>query len=833
MTIHEFTTHVRHPTRSSRDASVAARLRRGVKAVCLLALAATLTPISAARAQQVGYTLTPTFTHAAWHEQFGLEPTTMWGGRLSLDFGQFVSLQPFYQQRANVGTRLGRTSLRDEAGEPLGEQNVDVRHYGADLVVLFGGGTVSPMLRGGGSVLRLDPDTRGPIRLVGMNYGTGLRFGRAHQMSFDILGSIHQFRLNRLLLAPDTALLEPDAVDPDRDVLRRTLSLTAGVNIPIGGPATFDDRPPTLRWSHAAFPVELFGGQLNFGDATGLDRQQLLGARVGVDLARAVGLRGFYWRGMEDGFSRTAPLQSWGAEAQLQLNSGPGLSPILIGGVGQLDYRGDLAEQRRDATMLIAGAGLALPLTGQLRLNLAARDHIFTAADLNEPGTANQLRHNWLFSAGVGFVIGGGADARREEIRRLRAERERLERERLMRERLERERQEQLRADARREVREEVRDELVAARAGEAQRKTDRVAAETDRMAAETGDRTVAVPVPREGELYVRYGPDDAREGERRGHAPMMRTGRLADRAGMAEIREAVREIIRQELDRDLLVQALVRRDDAAGRAPEGRMDAAPEGRMDAAAERRIADRVTQMLRTELSAELDSLRRDLRRDLAADTRQLREREEILIERTNQAIERAVRQEIDRHIREGTFAAQAPQPARAAVDTVAGEAVVAEPQRRAGPSLQPRQWWGYTGFGVTGSQMLIGARADLGAPWLRYPDLHLVPELSLGFFGGARTTMLAGNLQYTFPEFRLGGYANLRPFVNGGLGLLAVRGGTVAGRDGTEAVLNLGYGVGWPIGGTVLGGGPSEVFIEHQGVDLFSLNRLLVGLRAGF
>ena len=794
-------------------------------AACAVGMMAAMMPPSPANAQQVGYTLTPTFTRAGWHDQFGLEPTTMLGGRLSFDFGPFVSLQSFYKMRNNVSTRLGQTPLRDELGNPLAEQEVDLQHYGADLVVLFGGGAVSPMLRGGGSVLRLKPETRDPIRLVGLNYGAGVRLGQAHRMSFDLMATLFNFRMNRLLLAPDTGVLEPGATDPEAGTLRRTLAFSAGVNVPFGGPATFDEPPPTLRWRQSAFPIELFGGQLNFGDAIGLENQQLLGARVGVDLARTVGIRGFYWRGMEDGFARTTPVQSWGAEAQLQLNPGPGLSPYLIGGAGQLDFRDGFVDPagnpRTDATMLIIGGGLALPLTQQLRLNVAARDHIFSAGDLADPATADQLRHNWMFSAGVGFVIGGGADAYRERMQRERLERERAERERL----------ERLRAEIRRDVREELDDVRPAERVADRRpeelddvRPAQRVA---DRREEPTrpDDRTVAVPVPREGELYVRYGPDE-------GRAPVaVRLGAQAARhtdgsPAMAEIREAMREIVRQELDRDLLVQALARREGAP--LPAER----PRELSTDAAEQRIAERVVHMLRGERRAELDSLRREIRRDIGTEIGVRADQDRLLTERTNQAIAQAVRQEIDRHLREGTFAvAPDRQQIAAATDTVAGVAIA--PARRTGPSLAPRQWWAYTGFGFTGSQMLLGARADLGAPWLRHPDLHLVPELSLGFFGSARTTMLAGHLQYTFPQFQLAGVRNLQPFVNGGLGLLVVRGGDISGREGTEAVLNLGYGIAWPIGATGIGSGPSEVFVEHQGVDLFSLNRLLVGLRAAF
>jgi hypothetical protein len=136
------------------------------------------------------------------------------------------------------------------------------------------------------------------------------------------------------------------------------------------------------------------------------------------------------------------------------------------------------------------------------------------------------------------------------------------------------------------------------------------------------------------------------------------------------------------------------------------------------------------------------------------------------------------------------------------------------------------WSGYLGGNLDRPrQFLLGGRLDLGPLDPRNPALRVLPELAVGGGDGGVSVHLAGNLQYDFSTVELGG-APFQPYAYGGLGLLVMTDPT-PGRAEREAVLNLGYGVTFPMPWRQ--GGP-RMFLEHQGIDIFDLNRLLVGVR---
>jgi hypothetical protein len=101
----------------------------------------------------------------------------------------------------------------------------------------------------------------------------------------------------------------------------------------------------------------------------------------------------------------------------------------------------------------------------------------------------------------------------------------------------------------------------------------------------------------------------------------------------------------------------------------------------------------------------------------------------------------------------------------------------------------------------------------------------MPELALGGGQAGLSVLLAGNVLYDFDTFQVSDVP-VQPYAYGGLGFLVLTDPS-PGRAEREAVLNLGYGVNVPV--PYRSGGP-RMFIEHQGIDLFDLNRLIVGLR---
>jgi hypothetical protein len=168
------------------------------------------------------------------------------------------------------------------------------------------------------------------------------------------------------------------------------------------------------------------------------------------------------------------------------------------------------------------------------------------------------------------------------------------------------------------------------------------------------------------------------------------------------------------------------------------------------------------------------------------------------------------------------------------------AVVVSPSVPAGTTVvqttvQPRPFYNGTGVqgailysGATvsgGTQLLTGGRLDFGAVAPELRAIRLVPELAFGFGEGGTSTYVAANALYEVgPIFRV------RPRVSLGAGLLNFS-SPVGSRDGLDLVVTPAYGASFPFRAfRGFGGGRvPELVVEHQGVGVFDLNRLILGI----
>lgn len=384
--------------------------------------------LSAGRAEAQGltYTLAPAARWIDWDESLGFDRTRLTGGDVRLGFGRYVGLSGYYHTAKGVRTGLGLAGLRDGSGAPLVEQDVDLRKYGGNLTLAFGTGSIVPVLSGGGGILRFAPEDGDRSTQLTLDGGAGLRLHLGETVTGEVMVERSDFRMNRYQLARGyTAGSDGTPADPDADGQWKNLSLRAGLGIQLGrrslsGASELDDafaQRYQSPFSGLALAVEPSVGRLQFADATGLADQDMVGLRAGLDFGSFFGLRGFYWWGTEDDFRSTIGMNVLGGEGQFALSAGPGLNPYLVAGAGRLswsdDFRSDGGPIPEDQTSLILGGGTDFNLGPRLRLTVAARDFILSGSDvyapqdLEEVATPDQLIHNWQFSAGLKLVVGG------------------------------------------------------------------------------------------------------------------------------------------------------------------------------------------------------------------------------------------------------------------------------------------------------------------------------------------------------------------------------------------------------------------------------------------
>jgi hypothetical protein len=101
-----------------------------------------------------------------------------------------------------------------------------------------------------------------------------------------------------------------------------------------------------LRGVRPALSVQ--GGVLDL-EGEGMPRQGVAGIEAGLDLHRLVGIRGLYWRGVEEGVRGFDPIEAWGGEARLGAPLPAGITPyVALGGLWSASGRGTPPVRGRD-----------------------------------------------------------------------------------------------------------------------------------------------------------------------------------------------------------------------------------------------------------------------------------------------------------------------------------------------------------------------------------------------------------------------------------------------------------------------------------------------------
>jgi flagellar motor protein MotB len=261
------------------------------------------------------------------------------------------------------------------------------------------------------------------------------------------------------------------------------LAVVLALAIALAGPATVGAQAPVdtvgVRAGGALIhPVAgIMAGRFDVHAGPRLD---VAGARLGVGWGQLFQLTAFYWRAVDTGERELLPGEGWGGEAQLNLSTGFGLTPFVTTGLARVDAG---TIERRNAALL--GAGLLIPL-GPIQISVSARDYVLGISGLDNEGGTGEASHNWLFSAGVGAAL--GQRRAREPVTVVRA-------------------------PAPGTVDTVWLDPLGQPIAPHA------APAGVPGQVVETGvrtyqsDRTLEVPIPTEGTIILRYGPEAARIG--------------------------------------------------------------------------------------------------------------------------------------------------------------------------------------------------------------------------------------------------------------------------------------------------------------------------------
>ena len=599
-----------------------------------------------------------------------------------------------------------------------------------------------------------------------------------------------------------------------------------------------------------------FYGLIDFNSALDLPSQQPVGGiNAGIDLGPYVGLRGFYWRATEeeDLFDDTVPptfddLAMYGGELNLRLGDqlGRGLAPYIIVGGGYMNIlsgyeRDDVAyESDDDRYFAIGGVGLELPLSSALRLNGGVRTLLMSTEDLTDVDEFDDLDEidinpdnvygSWMYTAGIEFSFGSGPDrtagdifqrelqdvrsGSRQRDEQIRDQFERLETQIDSLEQVAQQRQgdeefqrlqnrlDSLSNSTSRQDREEVqqlREEINQLR--QSQQESSVQASLQGQSGQQTSGsvstsnlsgQTVTVPVPNQGEIYVRFGNTVDQTSVETVYGPPMviggggvmpqpsqqgTTGSAAAGGGLSA--EQVRQLIQQQLQQQSSAQGTLSQED-------------------------IVRTVRQTLSEELqgmsssdvqSAQLNNLRSQLN-DLE---NRVQRRLDRISDQQSQGGQPNVTV-IDR----GGDAGDEPE-----VITSGGsqESMFRRNLRAISPVIGFR-------FGDE-TEFLVGARGDYST---RFSRLRFAPELELGFGGGTSINLLGNGIVPVGGDLGYG----VQPYVGAGLGFVSESG-----------LSGLSFGINLLAGADYTFDSGAVVFGEFSTLSFFDTNRILIGYRIRF
>ena len=372
-------------------------------------------PFTPARSQDAGnddvrYTLSPVVSGTAWNSQLGLKDAALYGGKLGIEFGPLIGLEASFITSGNIRTDFSSIDLRDSAGVLVFDQRVKVRRIGGDLIVRWPSDRIAPFVKVGGGVIRFEPESGLNVEKIDVRFGGGLDYIVNRRLRTRVWIEMNRFRLDRYTLAPGGAESGLYPLDPDAEKIRNNFSIGLSLDYAIGQSRFRSMRGERRLQPFSALEIEPMLGRLDFDDSR-MGTTTIAGARIGGELNPWVGWGFYYWHAMESDLSDTRPLQSYGGEARFSLASKAGPQPYVTVGVGQLDFRSTFTDSegtgRDDKTALILGAGIRAEVFRGLELNVGVRDLMYGEERLDRVSGTNDISHNWLLSGAMVFGIGG------------------------------------------------------------------------------------------------------------------------------------------------------------------------------------------------------------------------------------------------------------------------------------------------------------------------------------------------------------------------------------------------------------------------------------------
>jgi len=263
-----------------------------------------------AQVSGISYTLSPTAEYSLWNDKAGLENSLLAGGKVGFGFGEFFELRGNYMQSINGKTNFSRFDLPNYSDSLFVARDAKIVRWGGDVKANIGKGKLLPFVTLGTGIQSIQLDTFDANKQIYVSVGAGVKLSLADRYTLVLEAKNTAYRYNsiNLLTGEDIMTFDLNSEDFVTENLNNW-SIGASLQFYLGGrkpgelsaldKAYFDAF--SGGFSSIAGTVEPMAGRIQFHESLPYRDTWMAGANAGIDLGPYVGLRGFYWRGIEDG----------------------------------------------------------------------------------------------------------------------------------------------------------------------------------------------------------------------------------------------------------------------------------------------------------------------------------------------------------------------------------------------------------------------------------------------------------------------------------------------------------------------------------------------------
>ena len=410
-------------------------LHHGRLLAIALVLALSFPAVSSAQLSGIRYTVAPRADRMFFDDNSGLADLTMLSGRLGFGFGEYLEFSAVGRYSPAGETDFSRYS---DLGDPsiylfdvLPSRDVTQFQYGADIKINFGSGLAVPYASLGTGILHLEPDGLDNIETIYLAGSVGLRYRWQDRVTFTLEAQRQAWRMNAAAMLSDTDLTSLALAREDfRTTGMGAYAIGAGISFDLGGRTRGTKTELDMAMSNqfgggfsaVRLEVEPFVGNVDFAPALGYQNsQRMSGVSAGLDFGPYVGVRGFYWRGLDDGNSVAfSDLQAYGGELEMAFGSpARRFRPSLTVGGGYLDamsgYTGNGTAEPEDRPFATAGVSTSIQAGRYLSLHGGVKSLLSSTVEASEVSTPTSVETSWMYFGGLSFELGrGGFTAKRE-----------------------------------------------------------------------------------------------------------------------------------------------------------------------------------------------------------------------------------------------------------------------------------------------------------------------------------------------------------------------------------------------------------------------------------